>query len=265
MSAAVVQHPSFRHALTELRQLVREAVALGTNFRISGAAVDIIFPATFPDPLRVRLLEYCDNGWLGPYLGSERLDGPAKAFAAELGIAAAVVTRRDQVPTAIWQLQCDIDASELHHLGLDIETTPLPGQGEPRPAIAFNTDGTVAERQPKWRSDAGLDPHRAAIACLQLYAGGRKAFVFRGEALRRVLGLRWLRRQHLTIHNASFETAFLVHHAKQRPPRYRRGRGRVDCTLQAMGLLRGVGYGGSGRGLDKTAQTFLGLEVPKVH
>jgi DNA polymerase I-like protein with 3'-5' exonuclease and polymerase domains len=30
-----------------------------------------------------------------------------------------------------------------------------------------------------------------------------------------------------------------------------------------MGLLRGVGFGGSGRGLDKATRDFLGLEVPK--
>jgi DNA polymerase I-like protein with 3'-5' exonuclease and polymerase domains len=262
VSAAVVQHPSFRHALTELRRLVCEAVALGTTFRLSGASVVIGFPEIFPDSLRDRLLEYRDNGWLGPYLGAERLDRPARAFAAELGVAAVVVTERGQVPEAIAQLQCDLALSD-GHLGLDIETGPRPGQGAPRPAIAFNNDGTPAEIQPKWHSDAGLDPHRADIACLQLYAGGKTAYVFRSEALRRVLGVRWLRRQHLVIHNASFEVAFLLHHVSRRPPRYPRKTGRFDCTAQAMGLLRGVGFGGSGRGLDKAANVFLGLEVPK--
>jgi DNA polymerase I-like protein with 3'-5' exonuclease and polymerase domains len=208
------------------------------------------------------LCEYRDSGWLGPYLGAERLEGPAKAFAADLGIAAVVVTAREQVPEAIRQLQRDLDEFD-GHLGLDIESSPRAGQGDPLPAIQFNNDGTVAERQPKWQNDAGLDPHRATIACLQLYGGGRTAFVFRGEALRRVLHLRWLRRQNVVAHNAGFECAFLVHHAGRRPPRYRRGRGRLDCTMQAMGLLRGVGYGGSGRGLDKAVKAFLGLDVPK--
>ena len=261
MSAVVVEHP-FRHALTELRQLVCEATALGTAFRLSGASVVITFPEPFPNSLRARLCEYRDSGWLGPYLGAERLDGPAKAFAAELGIAAVVVTTREQVPEAIWQLQRDLEAFD-GHLGLDIETSPRPGQGAPRPAIQFNHNGTVAERQPKWENDAGLDPHRATIACLQLYAGGRTAFVFRGEALERVVGLRWLRRRRLVAHNAGFECAFLVHHTGRKPSRYRRGHGRLDCTMQGMGLLRGVGYGGSGRGLDKAAEAFFGLDVPK--
>src|SRR6516162_7703139 len=241
MSAVVVQHPSFRHALCELHQLVREATALGAAFRLSGASVVITFPEPFPNSLRARLCEYRDNGWLGPYLGAERLDGPAKAFAAELGIAAVVVTTREQVPEAIWQLQRDVDAFD-GHLGLDIETSPRSGQGAPRPAIQFNNDGTVAERQPGWKNDAGLDPHRATVACLQLYAGGRTAFVFRGEAMERVMGLRWLRRRHLVVHNAGFETKFLLHHAPRKPRRHRRKGGRLDCTMQAMGLLRGVGH-----------------------
>ena len=262
MSAVAVEHPSFRHALCELRQLVREATALGAAFRLSGASVVITFPEPFPSSLRARLCEYRDTGWLGPYLGAERLDGPAKAFAVELGIAALVVTTREQVAEAIRQLQRDLNEFD-GHLSLDIETSPRAGQGDPLPAIQFNNDGTVAERQPKWQNDAGLDPHRATIGSLQLYAGGPTAFVFRGEALQRVLHLRWLRRQNVVVHNAGFECAFLVRHAGRRPPRYRRGRGRLDCTMQAMGLLRGVGYGGSGRGLDKAVKAFLGLDVPK--
>ena len=98
---------------------------------------------------------------------------------------------------------------------------------------------------------------------LQLYAGGRTAFVFRGEAMARVMGLRWLRRRHLVVHNAGFETKFLLHHAPRKPPRHRRKGGRLDCTMQAMGLLHGVGFGGSGRGLDKAAKAFFSLDVPK--
>ena len=166
MSAVVVEHPSFRHALAELRQLVREAAALGATFRLSGASVLITFPEPFPSSLRDRLCEYRDSGWLGPYLGAERLDAPAKAFAAELGVAAVVVTTCAEVPDAIRQLQDDKVFGG--HLGLDIETSPRPGQGEPPPAIQFNSDGTVAEGQPKWQNDAGLDPHRATIACLHV-------------------------------------------------------------------------------------------------
>src|SRR6516165_4150112 len=44
--------------VTELRQLVCEATALGTAFRLSGASVVITFPEPFPNSLRARLCEY---------------------------------------------------------------------------------------------------------------------------------------------------------------------------------------------------------------
>jgi DNA polymerase I-like protein with 3'-5' exonuclease and polymerase domains len=262
VTAAVVEHPSFRHALAELRQLVHEAHALGVTFRISGAEVLIKFPKPFPGRLRARLHDYRESGWLFGFLGGDRRDAEALEFADKLGIRRVLVTTRDGVREAIGHLRVDLRLYE-GHLGLDIETSPLPGQGDPPPPIEFNNDGTVAEHQPPWKNDAGLDPHRAVIATLQLYAGGLCAYVFRGEALQRVLRLHWLRRQRLVVHNAGFEAKFLRHHAARKPPRHPRPGGRLDCTMQAMGLLRGVGYGGSGRGLDKAALTFLELEVPK--
>jgi hypothetical protein len=48
------------------------------------------------------------------------------------------------VPEAIEQLARDIAEPDEHHLGLDIETSPRPGQGAPRPAIVLNTDGTLS-------------------------------------------------------------------------------------------------------------------------
>jgi len=84
MSAAVVAHPSFRHAWLELRQLVREAVALGATFRISGADIVIDTPESFPMRLRDRLQTYQESGWLWPDLGGERHDADALAFAAKL-------------------------------------------------------------------------------------------------------------------------------------------------------------------------------------
>jgi DNA polymerase-1 len=149
-------------------------------------------------------------------------------------------------------------------LGIDIETAPRPGQGTPRPFVQLNVDGTLSEHQPEWKERAGLDPHRADIATLQLYAGGASAYVLRGEALRIVLRSHWLRRQHLVAHNAGFECAFLQHHAQYRRPEYRRSfHRRLDCTMQAAGLIHGVGYHGEGRSLETVAARVLGLDVPK--
>ena len=244
-------------------RLVQEASSLGAAFRIAGNRVVIETSSPLPSPLHTELVALTDNRVLRAFLlGGEDPDQAALAFADKLGVGRELVTTRDRVRQAVRQLSADL-REYGGHLGLDIETAAAAGQGSPRPRIQLNIDGTPAERQPQWKENAGLDPHRADIACLQLYAGGKHAFVFRGEALQRVLHLCWLRRQHLVVHNASFETAFLLHHAQRKPPRYRRNGGRLDCTLQAMGLLRGVGYGGSGRSLEKAAAAFLGLEVPK--
>jgi DNA polymerase I-like protein with 3'-5' exonuclease and polymerase domains len=244
-------------------QVVRETAALGVNFRISGSCVAIDAPAELPPKLNAELGELRASGLLRRFLLSgDDPDRAAFAFADSLGVQRVLVTTRDGVREAVRQLSADL-RQYGGHLGLDIETGPRPGQGKPRPYIQLNADGTPAERQPPWKDDTGLDPHRANIICLQLYAGGRCAYVFRGEALHRVLHLRWLRRQHIVAHNATFECAFLLYHAGRKPPRYRRNGGRLDCTSQAMGLLRGVGYGGSGRRLDKAAAAFLGLAVPK--
>ena len=46
-------------------------------------------------------------------------------------------------------------------------------------------------------------------------------------------------------------------------PRHAIKRGRFDCTAQATGLVYGVGFGGSGRSLERAAASALGLAVPK--
>jgi len=246
-------------------QVVRETVALGVSFRIAGNAVAIDATVELPRTLQAELDELRGNGWLRRYLLSgDDPDREVLAFLDELDVDVSVITTRAGVLTAIQQLAVGMRAHG-GHLGLDIETYPRKGQGPPRPAIVLNKDGAPAERQPKCKNDAALDPHRAEIACLQLFAGGTHAFVFRGAALQRVLRLRWLRQQHLVVHNAGFETLFLVHYVPRRLPRHRRNGGRLECTAQAVGLLHGVGYGGEGRRLSRAAVAVLGLDPPKEY
>src|SRR5262249_61532956 len=147
--------------------------------------------------------------------------------------------------------------------GIDIETALKPGMGKPRPAIQLNLDGTPAEHQPQWDERGGLDPHRADIALLQLYAGGGRVYLFRGKALQLVLRSNWLRRQHLVAPNSAFKCAFLLHLCQYKRPPGPRRRGRLDCTMQATGLLHGVGYHGEGRSLETAAAKVLKLDVPK--
>jgi DNA polymerase-1 len=246
-------------------RLVREAATLGASFHVAGACVRVN-GAALPESLATELTAPATQPALRAFLqGGKDPERAALAMLDQLDVDVLVVTTRAGVLRAVRQLEADMRAHD-GHLGIDIETYPRPGQGPPRPPIALTKDGTPAERQPKWKNDAGLDPHRAEISCLQLYGGGETAFVFRGEALRRMLRLRWLRQRHLVIHNAGFETAFLMHHAAQRPlPRHRRNSARLDCTAQAMGLLHGVGYGGEGRRLDRAASVILGIDPPKEY
>jgi DNA polymerase I-like protein with 3'-5' exonuclease and polymerase domains len=238
-------------------QAVCEAKALGAQFRLAGALVRINGVAGLPPGLQAELDLRAADGTLRSYLeGGRDPDAVACALLDQLEVEVTLVETREDVCSAIRQLEADM-RSHGGHLGFDIETFPRPGQGPPRPAIVLNRDGTPDEQQPKWKNQAGLDPHRAEIGCAQLYAGGTHAFVFRGPALRRVLGLYWLRQQHLVVHNATFEAKFLAHHARRRLPRHRRNGARLECTAQAAGLLHGTGFGGETRRLDKVVPHYF--------
>jgi hypothetical protein len=247
-----------------LGRAVHEASQLGAAFRIAGARVVIAETATLPRSLRTELYEFDKNGLLRRFLcGGHDPDLLAVAFAEKLGVKRRLVTTREAIRDAIRRLIHDL-GTYGGTLAIDIETSPRPGQGKPRPFVQLNIDGAPSEHQPEWTERAGLDPHRADITTLQLYAGGECAYVLRGEALGIVLRSHWLRRQHLVAHNAGFETAFLQHHAQYRRPNYRKGFGRrLDCTMQAAGLMHGVGNHGEGRRLETAAARVLGLGVPK--
>jgi DNA polymerase-1 len=111
----------------------------------------------------------------------------------------------------------------------------------------------------------GLDPHTARIATLQLYAGGATALVFRAEALDLLLRTCWLRRQWLVAHNATFDAAFVQRHAIPSPKSNRdnsaksSARSCMECTMQAAGLVLGVGN----RSLVRAAKVLLDINVPK--
>ena len=246
---------------SRVSKAVREASALGAKFRIAGGTVAIKGDAALPPALRGALLELSNRGLLRAFLtGGDDPDIAAVAFADRLGVERVLVETRTDARRAIRQLLHDIHGYD-GHIGLDIETAPR--LGAPRPTVQFTKDTIPSERKVAWENKEGLSPYHADIATLQLYAGGKCAYLIRGEALKIVIGSHWLRRQHLVIHNAGFETAFIQHHSQYRRSAFRRSLGRFECTQQAAGLLRGVGFAGERRKLEIAAKDFLGLDVPK--
>lgn len=265
--AVVVPFPSRRAAgpsrLLGLKQLVCEVSRLGVRSRLSGADVVIDGADALPHRLREQLFNYDKHGWLWAFLGGEAADAPTIRLLAQLGITARLVETRRGARDAIRQIERDKrDYGEV--VGLDIETTPKPGLGLARPYVRLNSDGSLAELQAVHKDPAGLDPYRADIAALQLYAGGSASFVFRSEALHSVVRSHWLRRQHLASHNATFETLFLSSIAPPyHPPPGRSPRpGRLECTQQLVNLLIGVKYD-LGRSLADAARILLKTTLPK--
>jgi DNA polymerase-1 len=250
---------------TALRNLLAEVTQLGVEFRISGAAVVIEGLERLPVPLRRELERHQQSGRLWDYLGGWSIDAPSVAFADQLGVLVRLVETPADGRAAIRQLIAD---ARRHggHTAIDIETAPRPEYVQKRTAIRLKLDGGVHAIQPaptSRKDRTTLDPHRARIAVMQLYAGGDTCFLFRGDALRLVVRSHWLRRQHLIIHNAGFEASFLRQHTPAPVPTPRKSSGRFDCSMQAGGLLLGVDFNGSGRSLATTAEKLLGLAMPK--
>jgi DNA polymerase I-like protein with 3'-5' exonuclease and polymerase domains len=104
--------------------------------------------------------------------------------------------------------------------------------------------------QAKYAAGAGLDPYRADIRLLQLYAGGDRVAVidiFRtGPAI-----LQRLSDCRIVTHNAGFDLAFLTKHGVEPAE--------VHCTQQAVGLTQGPGA----TRLEHAAANYLGVSLDK--
>lgn len=264
MTAEIVALQPYRELLA-VKTALREASVLGARFRLSGNGVEIERFDDLPDTLQNSLRHHVESGLIYDFIGGEELELPALDLADRLGVAAVLVETREQAKDAIRRLMADLKDNG-GPLGLDIETCPRP-EFLRRQWVRLNDDGTLAAIQPSPVHDLdkpGIDPHRSVIATLQLFAGSRRCFVFRGAALQLVLDSHWIRRQHVVVHGATFELKFLAQHGRSyRPPPHRRSRFRCECSLQATGLLIGVGFGGETRRLDRAAKHFLQLDVPK--
>src|SRR6516225_1730684 len=233
-----------------LRRAVREARALGVELRIHGDQVQVAGLERLPD----KLCEALNPDLLWDYVGAAEDDEEAVEFLEKLGVEPMLVEDPAAAATAIEQLA----AERSPVVALDIETIAKPEYAEPRPTVQVNVDGSIGRTKApkdKTRRPAGVDPHQAEIATLQLYAGGSQCFVFRSEAIEVVLSSPWFRDQNFIAHNAAFESAFLQH---------RNVHVNIGCTLQAGGLVIGTGFGGEKRSLESVSTEILGCTPPKA-
>jgi hypothetical protein len=227
--------------MVPLHTLVTKATEIGATFRLAGANVALAgkpLPADLLAAIRERRRE------LWCHLGGHAFDQPSIELVSNLGIEPVLISDPAGVPAALAALGNG-------PIGIDIETMPLPEYvAQARRPLLINKNGMVAISQTP-PSDIGLDPHRATIATLQLYAGGLQCFVFRATAITPELRRRILD-SICIIHNAGFELAFMQRHWGAIPRKF-------HCTMQAAGLLLGVHR----RGLADAARNYLGLDVPK--
>ena len=244
-----------------LKAALKEAIALGLKVRVAGAGVAFAGLEALPAALRRHLEFERHLAWC--YLGAEDTDLEVLNFTDALGVDIVPVETAAAAKAAIRSLIDDVRRFG-GPIAIDVETAPRPGMGAPLPWAALKVDGGNAERQPKVTDRSGLSPHLAEIETVQLYCGGARCFVLRHTARDLVLRSHWLRRQRLVAHNAGFELGFIRNSTRAyRPPPGRPSRFRLDCSMQATGLLLGVEFGG-GRSLAAAAKAFLDLEPPKT-
>src|SRR5215204_4836757 len=146
----------------------------------------------------------------------------------------------------------------------NVLVSPASGPTLRRPeAVSEHSKSSVAPRpfvSPSWKyrrskkeehaDRAGLDPHRADIRLVQIYAGGKRVAVLDMYKVDwSVLTQVW--ECPLVVHNALFELAFL---AKRNIEPVE-----VQDTLQAVRLLRGP----DATSLESAVATYFDLPLPK--
>ena len=203
----------------------------GCSFRIAGATVEVRgldgVPADIVTFLRGNRELVFD------YLGGNERDRPSLELLSTLDIELVYCTDDVTAESVIAEIIADAGAGPI---AIDIETTARPEYANPVP-LRLTVRGRPMKVQPKPNDKVALDPHRSEPRLVQLYGGGARVAVLDMRSVSwSVLAPLWERP--LVAHNAAFELAFLA----------KRGiHPRMQCTMQAAGLLLGVEQ----RGLDE--------------
>src|SRR5215471_7230650 len=114
---------------TALRHVLREALALGASFRLSGTAVQIENFTALPESLQCALRHHA--GYIWSLINAEQDNGPV-ALLQQLGVIPVLVQTPTEARSAVRQPLADL-RKHGGPVGFDIETSPLPEYAKPRP------------------------------------------------------------------------------------------------------------------------------------
>ena len=217
----------------------------GCSFRLAGASVEVSGLDKVPADTVAFLRDH--RAAVFAHLGGSEQDRPSLELFEQLGGDLIYCVDDWSAAAAIAWIITDSDDGPV---AIDIETAPRPEYVNPIP-LRLTVHGRPMKAQPRADDKVGLDPHRSEPRLVQLYGGGARVVVLDMRSVSwPMLDPIWQRP--LVAHNAAFELAFLA----------KRGiHPRIQCTMQAAGLLLGVRR----RSLAESCSVYLGVDVPKAH
>jgi DNA polymerase-1 len=238
-----------------LSELLTAASRDEVSFRIAGGRIAVTNPERLLPDLYAALRNRRDELW--EHLGGYALHQPSLDLLERLKVRVVVPPTADEARELLARIEADSDHNTPKGcctgpglVGLDTETAALPG-AEERPAVKLTRKGIPYKQQPELKRGAGLDPHRSRIRLVQLYGGGEVCAVIDTNLVPLDIIDSLLLRRTAVAHNVAFELQHLGHAGIAIP--------RIECTMQAAGLLLGVRR----RGLDDTTEAYLGVTLPK--
>ncbi len=220
--------------MVSIAEEYRQACDLGVSFNVEGGTIQLNGASSLTSQLRASMRS--NKSALIEYLKS------AKRLLDDKGVIVEYATTAGHAADLLKQL-----LATGGPVGLDIETY-VPDEHRPLPIVEMTRTGirTTAPDVGK----VGLDPHRAKVRLIQVFAGGGFCAVFDMLTVPwSVLSPLWGRQ--LIIHNHMFELGFFMAAGVTAP--------NTECTMQAAGLMLGVGK----RGLRAVAGVYLDWDISK--
>jgi DNA polymerase I len=220
--------------MVSIAEEYRQACDLGVSFNVDGDTIKLDGASSLTSQLRASMRS--NKPALIEYLTS------ARRLLDDKGVIIEYVTNSDHAADLLNRI-----LATGGPVGLDIETY-VPEKHRPQPVVEMTRTGTRTTAPDVGK--VGLDPHRAKVRLIQVFAGGGVCAVFD------MLTVPWsalapLWDRQLIIHNHMFELGFFKAEGVIAQ--------NTECTMQAAGLMLGVGK----RGLHAVAGVYLDWDIAK--